>query len=80
MVHYKSKHNSLTFLAKGELKSFSLGTYATDKKEEIEVLDKLPEVERMKVEKPEAETPENPEAETPAKTKNTRRKKKTEEE
>lgn len=51
MVHFKSKHKSLTFIVNGELKSFSLGSYSTDNEDEIKVLDALPETERVESEK-----------------------------
>lgn len=67
MVHYKSKHSSLTFLVGGELKSFSLGSYATDKADEIKVLDALPETERVNVEKPVEVAPVDETPEVPTK-------------
>jgi hypothetical protein len=48
MAEFKSQYPELGFYVKGELKNFSGGTYATEDKSEIEVLDKL--VDAVKVE------------------------------
>lgn len=44
MAKYESRYKSLGFYANGELKRFNNGTYVTEDKDEITVLDGLADV------------------------------------
>lgn len=47
MAKYESRYKSLGFYANGELKRFNNGTYVTEDKDEITVLDGLTDVTRV---------------------------------
>lgn len=47
MAKYESRYKSLGFYANGELKRFNNGTFTTEDKEEITVLDGLADVIRV---------------------------------
>ena len=47
MTKYESRYKSLGFYAKGELKRFNNGTYTTEDKDEIAVLDGLTDATRV---------------------------------
>ncbi|RDV27775.1 hypothetical protein [Lysinibacillus capsici] len=47
MAKYESRYKSLGFYANGELKRFNNGTYVTEDKDEITVLDGLADVTRV---------------------------------
>jgi len=47
MAKYESRYKSLGFYANGELKRFNNGTYVTEDKDEIAVLNELTDVTRV---------------------------------
>jgi len=63
MAKYESHYKSLGFYVNGELKRFNNGTYLTDDKDDIAVLDELTDAIRVD-EKPEAKA--DPSATKPA--------------
>lgn len=53
MAKYKSKHKSFGFYVGNERFKFTNGKYETNVKKQIDVLDKLPEVEKENEKTPE---------------------------
>lgn len=66
MAKYKSHYSSLGFYAKGELKRFSNGEYATEDAEIIAVLNGLKDA--IRVDEPKAKADEEPKTEAKPKT------------
>lgn len=62
MAKYKSHYSSLGFYAKGELKRFSNGEYATEDEEIIAILDGLKDA--IRVDEPKAKAEESQPNET----------------
>jgi len=71
MAKYESRYKSLGFYANGELKRFNNGTYVTEDKDEISVLNGLTDVtcvdEEPKTEAKAEPTATKPAAKAPAK-------------
>lgn len=65
MAKYESRYKSLGFYAYGELKRFNNGTYVTEDKNEITVLDELADATRVD-EEPKTEAKAEPTATKPA--------------
>lgn len=65
MAKYESRYKSLGFYANGELKRFNNGTYVTEDKDEISVLNGLTDVTRVD-EEPKTEAKAEPSATKPA--------------
>lgn len=65
MAKYESRYKSLGFYAKGELKRFNNGTFTTEDKDEITVLNGLTDVIRVD-EEPKTEAKAEPTATKPA--------------
>lgn len=65
MAKYESRFKSLGFYVNGELKRFNNGTYTTEDKDEITVLDGLTDANR--VDKAETTEAEKPATKAPAK-------------
>jgi len=55
MAEYKSKFARLSFYVNGERKQFSQGRYSTEDKDEIAVLDGLPDAQKAEAETKAAE-------------------------
>lgn len=64
MAKYESRYKSLGFYANGELKRFNNGTYVTENKNEITVLDELTDATRVD-EEPKTEAKAEPTATKP---------------
>lgn len=68
MAKYESRYKSLGFYANGELKRFNNGTYVTEDKDEISILNGLTDVTRVDEEPKETKQPEaKPATKAPAK-------------
>lgn len=65
MAKYESRYKSLGFYVNGELKRFNNGTYVTEDKNEITVLERLTDATRVD-EEPKTEAKAEPSATKPA--------------